>query len=156
MIRHDLGTRLQNGSKWLADVSGSLSVGGTFEPVDSKFEDITVSGTATVGSLSATSATIDDSATIQNLSVGANADVSGDLNVMGTVGSDVLDCQDIKVSGTANVNSLVAKMASVEEVASIEMLNVGSNADVSGDLIVEGAITNDELQNLNTNDDGDA
>eukprot|EP00535_Pseudo-nitzschia_heimii_P003282 CAMPEP_0197180040 /NCGR_PEP_ID=MMETSP1423-20130617/4797_1 /TAXON_ID=476441 /ORGANISM="Pseudo-nitzschia heimii, Strain UNC1101" /LENGTH=1643 /DNA_ID=CAMNT_0042630059 /DNA_START=214 /DNA_END=5145 /DNA_ORIENTATION=+ len=123
-----------------ADVSGVLSVGGTFAPDQSQFRDINVVGTATVGVLSASSAKIENTATIQTLSVDGNADISADLTIGGSFDSDVLVCQDINVSGTASVGSLLAITALVEDEAKIETLSVAGNADIAGDLIVAGTI----------------
>jgi len=127
-----------------ADIQGDLNVEGTFAPANSEFENLSVTGTAIVGSLSATSVSIDDVASIQTLNVISNADIDGDLSVNGNFVSVNSEFQDITISGTASVGSLLATTASIDDTANIQILNVDSNLDVSGDLTVGGIIINDE------------
>jgi len=126
------------------DIQGDLNVEGTFAPANSEFVNLSVTGTAIVGSLSATSVSIDNVASIQTLNVISNADIDGDLSVNDNFVTINSEFQDITISGTSSVGSLLATTASIDDTANIQILNVGSNLDVSGDLTVGGIIINDE------------
>jgi len=129
------GTLVVDGS---ADIDGDLSVGGALQ--DSVFEDITVLGTASIASLSATTASVTDKATLHSLSVASDAYIAGNLNVDGTVTYDDVLFTDITVIGEAKFDELTARSATVSGSASFQTLGVSGTAEVLGDLSIGGTL----------------
>merc|ERR1711862_896582 len=96
----------------------------------------------TTDSLVAKTASIDGAVSVDTLNVESNADIAGNLVIGGSFSPAELDLQDISVSGTVTADSLVAKTASIDGAVSIDTLNVESNADIAGDLVVGGSFSN--------------
>merc|ERR1711982_204801 len=111
-------------------------VGGSFSPAELDLQDISVSGIVTADSLVAKTASIDGAVTIDTLNVESNTDIVGNLVIGGSFSPAELDLQDISVSGTVTADSLVATTASIDGAVTIDTLNVESNADIGGDLVV--------------------
>jgi len=105
-------------------VTGDLTVAGTTNLMTTEFQEITVSGRATVGSVIADSASISGVATTGRLTVNNNAKVEGTLDVIGSSNLATTVLQDITVQGTAVVESL----------------SVNTDAEVAGDMGVGGSI----------------
>jgi len=134
-----------------ADFGGAMNVVGGMSLASTVFDDITVRGTATIESLSVSSVTISDRATVQRLTVEGNAKVKGDIDVRSlevTANTTLLNLVvegNATVNGTLDVEGVFAPTTSlfqdidVSGKATVKSLKVKNNANVGGDLKIDGS-----------------